>query len=111
MADLFTIESNALPPETRVAAWRGRQRLSATYEYELWLLVPDAAAVELDPDAVVLKPGVAKSDDEKAKLIQYLRDSVAPYKVPRVVEFMDELPTSGVGKILKREIKKMLTNR
>lgn len=61
--------------------------------------------------AVVLKPGVAKSDDEKAKLIQYLRDSVAPYKVPRVVEFMDELPTSGVGKILKREIKKMLTNR
>ncbi len=61
--------------------------------------------------AVVLKPGIAKSDDEKAKLIQYLRDSVAPYKVPKVVEFMDELPTSGVGKILKREIKKMLTNR
>lgn len=61
--------------------------------------------------AVVLRPGIAKSDEQKTKLIQYLRDNVAPYKVPKVVEFMDELPTSGVGKILKREIKKMLTNR
>ncbi len=61
--------------------------------------------------AVVLQPGIAKSDEEKAKITQYLRDNVAPYKVPRVIEFMDELPTSGVGKILKREIKKIMTNR
>jgi long-chain acyl-CoA synthetase len=38
-----------------------------------------------------------------------LRENVAPYKVPKVIEFMDELPKSGVGKILKREIKKMMT--
>jgi long-chain acyl-CoA synthetase len=55
--------------------------------------------------AVVLKPGVEKSDAEKEKIIAYLRENVAPYKVPKVVEFMDQLPTSGVGKILKRELK------
>lgn len=58
--------------------------------------------------AIVLKPGIGKGEEEKAKIIQYLRDSVAAYKVPKVIEFMDELPTSGVGKILKREIKKMM---
>ncbi|MBN2078482.1 MAG: AMP-binding protein, partial [Spirochaetes bacterium] len=58
--------------------------------------------------AIVLKPGIGKGEEEKTKIIQYLRDSVAAYKVPKVIEFMDELPTSGVGKILKREIKKMM---
>lgn len=59
--------------------------------------------------AIVLHPGIPKTDEEKAKIIQYLRDNVAPYKVPKVIEFMDELPKSGVGKILKREIKKIMT--
>ncbi|HPA71525.1 MAG TPA: AMP-binding protein [Spirochaetota bacterium] len=58
--------------------------------------------------AVVLREGVAKSEEEKEKLRAYLREEVAPYKVPRVIEFMDELPTSGVGKILKRELKKIM---
>ncbi|MGV7928159.1 MAG: AMP-binding protein [Spirochaetota bacterium] len=59
--------------------------------------------------AIVLKPGIEGNDAEKAKIMQFLREEVAPYKVPRVIEFMDRLPTSGVGKILKREIKKMMT--
>ncbi len=61
--------------------------------------------------AVVLHPDIAKSDEEKEKITKYLRDNVAPYKIPRVIEFMDELPTSGVGKVLKREIKKIMTDR
>lgn len=58
--------------------------------------------------AVVLRPGIEKSEGKKEDIIKFLRDNVAPYKVPKVIEFMDELPTSGVGKILKREIKKIL---
>jgi long-chain acyl-CoA synthetase len=50
---------------------------------------------------------VEKSEAEKEKLLQYLRDNVAPYKVPKVIEFVDQLPTSGVGKILKRELREM----
>jgi long-chain acyl-CoA synthetase len=81
--------------------------------------VDQAASVGLpDPErpgservglAIVLKKGVEKNEAEKAKIIQYLRDNVAPYKVPKIIEFMDELPLSGVGKVLKREIKKMMT--
>jgi long-chain acyl-CoA synthetase len=58
--------------------------------------------------AVVLKPGVDANDAEKQKIMDYLRENVAPYKVPKVIEFMDELPTSGVGKILKRELKEKM---
>jgi long-chain acyl-CoA synthetase len=58
--------------------------------------------------AIVLRPGIEKGQAEKEKILQFLKENVAPYKVPRVIEFMDQLPTSGVGKILKREIKKMM---
>jgi long-chain acyl-CoA synthetase len=70
---------------------------------------PDRPGSERVGMAIVLKKSVEKSEAEKAKILQYLRDNVAPYKVPKVIEFMDELPTSGVGKVLKREIKKIMT--
>ncbi|MBN2284406.1 MAG: AMP-binding protein [Deltaproteobacteria bacterium] len=58
--------------------------------------------------AIVLKPGVARDEAEKAKLLTFMRENMAPYKVPKVIEFMNELPTSGVGKVLKRELKKVM---
>jgi long-chain acyl-CoA synthetase len=70
---------------------------------------PDRPGSERVAAAIVLKPGVEKSDAEKEKIIEFLREKVAPYKVPKTVEFMDELPTSGVGKILKRELKTMMS--
>lgn len=69
---------------------------------------PDRPGSERVAASVVLKSGIEKSDAKKEELLQYLRDKVAPYKVPKVLHFMDELPTSGVGKILKRELKKLL---
>lgn len=75
--------------------------------------VPDPArpGSERVAAAVVLKDGVKASEEEKQKLIAFLRENVAPYKVPKVVEFMSELPTSGVGKILKRELKTELQDK
>jgi long-chain acyl-CoA synthetase len=35
----------------------------------------------------------------------FLRPRLAAYKVPKVVEFIDELPKSAVGKILRRELR------
>ncbi|MCU0577116.1 MAG: AMP-binding protein [Desulfobacterota bacterium] len=70
---------------------------------------PDRPGSERVAAAVVLKPGADKSNAEKELILKYLKDSVAPYKVPKVIEFMDELPTSGVGKVLKRELKKKMT--
>ena len=36
------------------------------------------------------------------ELVSYCRENLAPYKVPKLVEFRDELPKSAVGKILRR---------
>ena len=58
--------------------------------------------------AIVLREGVAKSNEEKEKIRAFLKEHMAAYKMPRVIEFMDELPTSGVGKILKRELRKLM---
>jgi long-chain acyl-CoA synthetase len=72
---------------------------------------PERPGSERVAMAVVLRPGVEKSEREKDKILAFLRENVAPYKVPKVILFMDELPTSGVGKILKREIRKMLSGK
>jgi len=69
---------------------------------------PDRPGSERVVAAIVLKSGIKADDAEKDKIVAYMRDNVAPYKVPKTVEFMDELPTSGVGKILKRELKTMM---
>jgi long-chain acyl-CoA synthetase len=39
------------------------------------------------------------------QLIEYCRENLTPYKVPHYVEFMQELPKSNVGKVLRRELK------
>ena len=61
--------------------------------------------------AIILRPGIEDSAAEKEKILKYLKENVAPYKVPKVITFMDQLPTSGVGKILKRELKQMLAQQ
>jgi long-chain acyl-CoA synthetase len=50
---------------------------------------------------VVLKPDVTATEDE---IIKFCRENLAPYKVPKTVEFRDQLPKTMVGKILRREL-------
>jgi fatty-acyl-CoA synthase len=61
---------------------------------------------EVGKACVVLKPGAMASEEE---LIAFMRDQLARYKVPKSVEFMDALPISGAGKILKRELKQQFS--
>ncbi len=63
--------------------------------------VPDPKWGEVGLACVVLKPGAAVGEEE---LIVFLADRLARYKVPRRVAFLDSLPISGAGKILKREL-------
>ena len=51
---------------------------------------------------LALKPGQSLTPDE---VRNFLRDYLAPYKIPRHVEFRDSLPKSNVGKILRRELR------
>jgi long-chain acyl-CoA synthetase len=51
---------------------------------------------------VVLRPGHAADADE---LIAFARARIAGYKIPRSVDFVDELPRTPSGKVLKRELR------
>jgi long-chain acyl-CoA synthetase len=51
--------------------------------------------------AVALEPGVQMTEDE---LREWVKAQVAAYKYPRFVWFLDELPKTATGKILKREL-------
>ncbi|MEW6635809.1 MAG: long-chain fatty acid--CoA ligase, partial [Actinomycetota bacterium] len=48
---------------------------------------------------VVKREGSALTEEG---LIAYCRENLAAYKVPKVIEFRDELPKSAVGKLLRR---------
>jgi fatty-acyl-CoA synthase/long-chain acyl-CoA synthetase len=51
---------------------------------------------------VVKRPGAQLSEDE---LTSYAKDHLAGYKVPRSISWIDELPKTGSGKVLKRELR------
>lgn len=70
---------------------------------------PERPGSEIVVSAVVLKPGREKSEAMREKIGRYMKEKVASYKVPKRIVFMDELPKSAVGKILKRELRAMLS--
>jgi acyl-CoA synthetase (AMP-forming)/AMP-acid ligase II len=51
---------------------------------------------------VVCEPGAAVTADE---LIAFCGQHLAGYKKPKAVDFVDSLPVSGYGKILRREVR------
>jgi long-chain acyl-CoA synthetase len=64
--------------------------------------VPDPIKGEAVKAAVVLKKGVHATSEE---IIAFCRERIAAYKIPSVVEFLNELPKSATGKILKRVLR------
>jgi fatty-acyl-CoA synthase len=65
--------------------------------------VPDEKWGEVPKALVVLKAGGRASE---AELVEFCRSHLAHYKCPRSVEFLDVLPKTGTGKVLKRELRK-----
>jgi long-chain acyl-CoA synthetase len=65
--------------------------------------VPDARSGQAVKLYVVLRPGATLTAGE---LIQFCRERLTPYKVPRQVEFRDHLPKSPIGKVLRRELER-----
>ena len=64
--------------------------------------VPDAYRGKNVKTYIVVKPGQTLTEDE---VKAFCRDSLAAYKVPKLVAFIDALPKSAVGKILRRELR------
>ena len=55
---------------------------------------------------VVLTQGYKPSEALTRELQEHVKTTTAPYKYPRLVEYMDELPKTITGKILRRELRK-----
>ena len=68
--------------------------------------VPDEKWGEAGMAVVVLKPDMTATEDE---LLEHCRARLARYKVPKSVVFVDALPLSAAGKILKRELKEQFS--
>lgn len=68
--------------------------------------LPDAKWGEVGKACVVLKPNQSATEDE---LLKFMTERLAKYKVPKSVSFMDALPISAAGKILKRELREQFT--
>jgi long-chain acyl-CoA synthetase len=51
---------------------------------------------------VVLKPGESCTEKE---VIDFCKEKLAPYKVPKLVEFREAIPKSAVGKILRKVLR------
>ncbi|QQK80109.1 long-chain-fatty-acid--CoA ligase [Salicibibacter cibi] len=64
--------------------------------------VPDPYWIEAVMAIVVPKPNVPL---EKEEVIEFCRETLAKYKVPKFVEVTDELPKNPSGKILKRDLR------
>ena len=69
---------------------------------------PKRPGSQMVATAVVLKPGVEKSEATRTSILNFIKEREAAYKVPKRIEFMDQLPLSAVGKILKRELRDIM---
>ncbi|WP_375256169.1 AMP-binding protein [Yoonia sp.] len=63
--------------------------------------VPDGAAGEAVKAFIVKREGAL----DKAALRAYCKEHLTAYKVPKAVEFRDELPKSNIGKILRKDLR------
>ncbi len=67
---------------------------------------PDPVRGQVVKATIVLAKGYTPSDELVKELQNYVKKVTAPYKYPRIVEFVDELPKTLGGKIKRAEIRK-----
>jgi long-chain acyl-CoA synthetase len=68
---------------------------------------PDRPGSELVKAFIQLAPEYREKDHKKLKeeIISFARENMAPYKVPKSVEFIDEIPLTSVGKVDKKALR------
>lgn len=69
------------------------------------IALPDAKWIEAVTAVVVVKAGCTLTGED---LIAHARGHLAPFKVPKRIVFVDELPRNTAGELLKRELRARL---
>jgi long-chain acyl-CoA synthetase len=64
--------------------------------------IPDSYRGESVKAVLALRAGLAATPEE---IIAFCRDRLANYKVPREIEFLDEIPKTATGKFLRRQLR------
>ena len=68
---------------------------------------PDAERGMLVTAYVVLREGVSRGDETVKDLQEFVKAEIAPYKYPRRVHFVDELPRTNTGKLQRFRLREM----
>jgi len=68
--------------------------------------VPDEVRGQIVKATIVLVKGTDGTDELKKEIQEYVKTHTAPYKYPRIVEFVEELPKTISGKVRRVEIRK-----
>jgi acetyl-CoA synthetase len=63
---------------------------------------PDPINMEVVKAFIALKPGFAKSEDLSMEIMNYIRKRLSPLAMPQEIEFVDSLPKTRSGKIMRR---------
>jgi long-chain acyl-CoA synthetase len=60
--------------------------------------------VELTPEASKLEP-----DAVTAEILAFCRENMAPYKIPKLIRIIDQIPLTAVGKLDKKALRETVT--
>ncbi len=66
---------------------------------------PDPLKGEITKAYIILKEGYTASEDLARELVEFCKEYIAIYKLPRAVSFCDQLPVTPTGKLLRRVLK------
>jgi acyl-coenzyme A synthetase/AMP-(fatty) acid ligase len=59
----------------------------------------------------MLKDGFQKTDELKEEIIGYCKNQLISYSRPRIIEFIDDMPMTQVGKVSFRKLEEMERNK
>jgi 2-aminobenzoate-CoA ligase len=67
--------------------------------------IPDPDKGQITKAFIVLKPGQKGGDELFEELKTFLKEHIAVYKLPRAIEYVEALPRTPTGKLLRRKLR------
>ena len=103
-----TTSSPRRPTASAPSRWSRRWSSTRPWPRRRWWAADDPQRTQIVCAFVILAPGAAASDELAAELQEHCKRETAPYKYPREIHFVDELPKTVSGKIRRVELREWL---